>query len=120
MIIGGASNNVGVALGAFFFAALNQGLNQIRPALQPYIPFDANWLTYLIFGGLLIVMLLVRPQGIVPEKPTPTLPRGALSSMAGAIGPAQSAEPASSRGGTPVRQLKRAVALLRRPPGSTG
>jgi branched-chain amino acid transport system permease protein len=120
VIIGGASNNVGVALGAFFFAALNQGLNQIRPALQPYIPFDANWLTYLIFGGLLIVMLLVRPQGIVPEKPTPTLPRGALSSMAGAIGPAQSAEPASSRGGTPVRQLKRAVALLRRPPGSTG
>ena len=102
VIIGGAGNNLGVTLGAFFFAIVSKGLLQIQPVLAPFVPFDVNWLQYLLFAGLLVGILLVRPQGIIPEKPTPTLGRGYLARLA--------------RGGTaspgPPGRVKRLLARL--------
>lgn len=81
VIIGGAGNNAGVALGALFFTAVTKGLEQIKFSFQGYVPFDVNWLQYLILASLLIIILYVRPEGILREKPTPTLPSGTLSSL---------------------------------------
>jgi len=81
VIIGGAGNNVGVALGALFFAGVFKGLEQVKSAFQPYIPFDVNWLQYFLFSSLLIVMLFVRPEGILREKPTHTLSKGTLATI---------------------------------------
>ncbi len=75
VIIGGAGNNVGVALGALFFTGILKGLAQVKFALQPYIFFDVNWLQDLLFAVLLVVMLLVRSEGIIREKPTMTIRR---------------------------------------------
>jgi branched-chain amino acid transport system permease protein len=79
VIIGGAGNNVGTVLGSLVFAAMTKVLQQSQNFIQPYIPFDVNWLQYLLFAGVLILVLLLRPEGIIREKPTPTLPRKVIS-----------------------------------------
>lgn len=81
VIIGGAANNSGVALGTFFFSLTLKGLQQEQPNLQKYIFFDANWLQDLLFAGLLIVILFLRPEGILREKSSFTLPRGVLGNI---------------------------------------
>jgi branched-chain amino acid transport system permease protein len=74
VIIGGAANNAGVALGAFSFTFLFKVVNQVKFYFQGYIPFDVNWLEYLMFASLLIIILAFRPGGILPERSSATLP----------------------------------------------
>ena len=74
LIIGGAANNAGVALGAFAFTFLFKVVDQVKFYFQGYIPFDVNWLEYLMFASLLIIILAFRPGGILPEKSSATLP----------------------------------------------
>jgi len=89
VIIGGAGNNAGTALGAFFFTLIYKGLEQVKFAFQPYVFFDVNWLQDFLLAGLLIAILLIRPEGILREKPTPTISRKRIASMlkGGAAGP---------------------------------
>lgn len=74
LIIGGAANNAGVAVGAFSFTFLFKVVDQVKFYFQNYIPFDVNWLEYLMFASLLILILAFRPGGILPEKSSATLP----------------------------------------------
>lgn len=74
VILGGAANNGGVALGAFSFTLLFKVVDQVKFNFQGYIPFDVNWLEYMTFAGLLILILAFRPGGILPEKSSLTLP----------------------------------------------
>jgi branched-chain amino acid transport system permease protein len=74
VIIGGAANNAGVALGAFSFTFLFKIVDQVKFYFQGSIPFDVNWLEYLMFASLLILILAFRPGGILPEKSSVTLP----------------------------------------------
>lgn len=86
VIIGGTGNNVGVAVGTFFFALSFKGLQQIQPYLQPYIFFDVNWLQDIVFASLLVIILLLRPDGIVKEKSTITIPRKRLKGIVKKMG----------------------------------
>ena len=83
VIIGGAGNNVGIAVGTFLFTLVLKGLTQLQPYIQPYLPFDVNWLTYLLFAAMLIGILMLRPEGLVKEKSSPTLPKRKLMSIVG-------------------------------------
>ncbi len=74
LIIGGAANNAGVALGAFSFTFLFKVVDQVKFYFQGSIPFDVNWLEYLMFASLLILILAFRPGGILPERSSVTLP----------------------------------------------
>ncbi len=74
VIIGGAANNLGVAVGAFSFTFLMRVIDQVKFQFQPYLPIDVNWLQYLTFATLLILILMFRPQGILPERSSTTLP----------------------------------------------
>ena len=74
VIIGGAANNAGVALGAFSFTFLFKTVDLVKFYFQGYIPFDVNWLEYLMFAALLILILAYRPGGVLPEKSSATLP----------------------------------------------
>ncbi|HEV2138589.1 MAG TPA: branched-chain amino acid ABC transporter permease [Nitrososphaerales archaeon] len=85
VIVGGAGNNVGVALGTFFFTLILKGLQQVQPYFQPYVFFDVNWLQDILFATLLIAILLLRPDGILKERPTPTLSRSKVSAMVNAV-----------------------------------
>ncbi len=98
VIIGGAGNNAGVALGAFFFTAIFKGLEQVKFAFQPYIFFDVNWLQDLLFAGLLIGILLIRPEGIIKEKSTATLPKGKIRQLLARIGDRKPQETDEGRG----------------------
>lgn len=81
LIIGGAANNAGAALGAFAFTFLFKVTDQAKFYFQGYIPFDVNWLEYLVFATLLILILVYRPRGIMPEKFSPTLPWKTLAEI---------------------------------------
>ncbi|MDA4121058.1 MAG: branched-chain amino acid ABC transporter permease [Thaumarchaeota archaeon] len=115
VIIGGAGNNLGVAAGAFFFSIVFKGLQQIQPQIQPYIFFDVNWLQDLLFGALLISILLVRPEGIIPEKSTPTLRRRTLDGLFAKLQSAnQSKAPTGQIAETGVGVLGRIRIMLRK------
>jgi len=81
VIMGGVANNVGVVMGSLVFGFTLKFLQQIRYSLQAYLPIDVNWVQYLAFGILLIVILMLRPDGILPEKPSATLSRSRISSI---------------------------------------
>ena len=80
VIIGGSGNNYGVAVGAFSFTFLFNALDQVQLFFQPFLPsfLDVNFLRYILFASLLILILAFRPGGIIPEKSSPTLPRKIL------------------------------------------
>lgn len=81
VIMGGVANNAGVVLGSLAFGFTLKILQQVRFSLQAYFPVDVNWVTYLAFGTLLIVILMVRPDGILPEKASATLSRAEISAI---------------------------------------
>ena len=85
VIIGGSGNNRGVALGALSFAFLFDMIDQVQFAFQPYLPdfVDVNFLRYILFAALLILILAFRPGGILPEKSSPTLPKRTLHGIMG-------------------------------------
>lgn len=78
VILGGVANNSGIAVGTFFFTLFLKGLEQEQPNMQPYIFFNAAWLQDLLFAGLLLAVLYLRPDGILREKSSHTLPAGML------------------------------------------
>ena len=101
VIIGGAGNNTGVALGTFFFTAVFKGLQQEQQLLQKFVPFSpgfVNWVEDLLFAGLLLSILYLRPEGIVREKSSLTLPRKLLNSIAKAKGSAVTVETPEKKG----------------------
>lgn len=73
VILGGAANNFGAALGAFAFVTLRKLISFYRYDVAPFVPFDPIWLDTLLLGLFLILILMYRPQGLLPEKPTLTL-----------------------------------------------
>ncbi len=81
VILGGAANNAGVALGALVFTFIMEIIGQVKFSLQSYIPFDVNWLYYLVFAAMLLVTLALRPGGILPEKSSTTLPRYSVAKI---------------------------------------
>ncbi len=112
VIIGGAGNNVGVAAGAFFFTAFAKGLELFKFRFQPYIPIDVNWFQYLAFASLLIIVLMVRPEGIVREKSTHTLSKRVLAGLAASKGGEVGIGPPSAVVGSNARGKSRLVKVL--------
>ena len=78
VIMGGAANNLGVTIGVLVFWVMIKGIDSGKFIFSNYIPFDVTWLEYLLIGAILIAILMVRPQGLLPEKSTPTLPKSRL------------------------------------------
>jgi len=73
VLLGGMANNVGVMLGTLVFVATRQLITFYKSALAPYLPFDVVWLDYLMLGSALLIILMYRPEGVLPEKPSKTI-----------------------------------------------
>lgn len=123
VIIGGAGNNAGVALGAFFFTVVFKGLEQLKFAFQPYVFFDVNWLQDLLFAALLITILLIRPEGIIREKPTVTLSRSWITAAIGVKGATNAggrdkpgASSLSSKLGSITQKIQALIRIFKRGP----
>lgn len=68
VIIGGAANNIGTVAGAAVFWTLFEALDIGKYSFSGVIPFQVIWLEYILNGALLIVILRVRPGGLIQEK----------------------------------------------------
>jgi branched-chain amino acid transport system permease protein len=71
--LGGLANNMGVAVGTMFFIVVRRLITFYKRPLEPLLPFDVVWLDLLLLGFALILILLYRPEGLIPEKPTFTI-----------------------------------------------
>ncbi|MCJ2531267.1 MAG: branched-chain amino acid ABC transporter permease [Candidatus Thermoplasmatota archaeon] len=75
VILGGVANNWGVVIGAAFLTLLDF---VTRPTFLVILgisarpPFDLNYLRYLSIGLIIVLVLMFRPQGLVPERPVET------------------------------------------------
>jgi len=70
VIIGGMGNLAGVILGAVALSMINRFL---LPALNPLpdkvgLDFDVTAISFGIFGFLLLVMMVLRPEGFIPNR----------------------------------------------------
>ena len=80
LIIGGAANNLGVAAGSLLFIATRRLVEYYKDTLV-FLPFNVIWVEYLILGGVLILVLIYRPEGLIPEKPTPTIKEKEIAAL---------------------------------------
>ncbi|MEX0731333.1 MAG: branched-chain amino acid ABC transporter permease [Aquisalimonadaceae bacterium] len=77
LIVGGSGNNRGALLGALVVWLIWSGTDFVTSAFVPDgLATQAGALRVLLIGVLLQVILLTRPQGILPEKAPPLTPGG--------------------------------------------
>jgi branched-chain amino acid transport system permease protein len=75
VLLGGAGNHRGVLVGAITMTVLD---HVTRPSfyailgIEANAPFDINYLRYIVVGVLIILILMFRPAGLIPEKPVRT------------------------------------------------
>ncbi len=69
IIVGGIANNKGILVGTFLFVAIRKLVVYYNDALDGMLPFDIIWVDYLALGGIMILVLIFRPSGIIPERP---------------------------------------------------
>ncbi len=75
MMLGGTGNNLGVLLGTFVFSTVRTLIYTYKELLTAVIPISPVWLEYILVGLAIVLIALVRPQGILPEKPVLTISR---------------------------------------------
>ena len=68
LIAGGSGNNKGALLGTLIIWALWSGTEVITSLLPPDMVTQAAALRVLLIGLLLQVILVVRPEGLLPEE----------------------------------------------------
>lgn len=69
LIVGGSGNNVGAVVGAFVVWVIWSGSELLTGLLPPEFSTQASATRVLLVGVLLQVALLMRPEGLFPEKP---------------------------------------------------
>jgi branched-chain amino acid transport system permease protein len=92
VILGGVASNIGVIIGALTLTVVYVGTTVSLPSLVetvsiPGVPAGLiddfiNSLQYLIIGGLLLSVLLLRPEGLIKERPTFTMSKAKLRKIA--------------------------------------
>ena len=71
VILGGSGNPRGVVLGAYVFSLLGWGTQQARvyvAAASEVLAFRLDYVNNIVVGLLLVLFILFRPEGIIPEK----------------------------------------------------
>lgn len=75
-VLGGHANITGALLGASVVKCIERGARILKDFVN--VPIDPNNLMYMLTGALMIAMLLLRPEGILKERPIKTLRRTTL------------------------------------------
>jgi branched-chain amino acid transport system permease protein len=68
LILGGPGNNAGTFLGAAMVIALRRVIIVFKFELQSLFFFPVSYIEDIILGGLLVVVMIFRPSGLIPEK----------------------------------------------------
>jgi branched-chain amino acid transport system permease protein len=75
MMLGGTGNNLGMLIGVFAFSVIRTLIYAYKTELTAFIPISPQWFEYILVGLAIIILVLFRPQGLLPEKPALTLPK---------------------------------------------
>jgi branched-chain amino acid transport system permease protein len=75
VILGGLANYKGTVVGTTAFITLRRFILFYKTELEFMLPFSPVWLEDLILGIVLILILIYRPRGLLPEKPEIPLSR---------------------------------------------
>lgn len=81
MMLGGTGNNLGILIGVLLYTIARTIIIVYKGVLTTVIPIEPEWLEYIMIGLILIAVVLYRPQGILPERPTLALPRSKLKAV---------------------------------------
>ncbi|MEM4791933.1 MAG: branched-chain amino acid ABC transporter permease, partial [Pyrobaculum sp.] len=81
LIIGGVGNNVGALVGVAVYFILDKVLSMYKEGIRQVVNVDPVFFQYIIFGIIIILVLMYRPQGIIGEKPAKTLKRWILEKL---------------------------------------
>jgi branched-chain amino acid transport system permease protein len=73
MMLGGAGSNIGMLFGVVLWLQIRMMILTERHALAGVIPFDPIWLEYILGGLMLMLIPVIRPYGLIPERPSPIL-----------------------------------------------
>jgi branched-chain amino acid transport system permease protein len=70
IILGGLGSIWGVALGAILLQLVNRYLipDVLNDKAQQWFDFDLTQLSFSIFGFILVLVMLIRPEGLLPER----------------------------------------------------
>ena len=72
LLLGGIGSNVGTLVGTAAWFTIYDLILYYKFALQGILPFDVVWLNYILLGIIVMLILVFRPQGLIPEKPLRT------------------------------------------------
>jgi branched-chain amino acid transport system permease protein len=81
VILGGAANNLGVVAGALVFTTLRRVIDFFKGYLDPFVPFSVVWLEPLLLGVILILILMYKPEGIIPETSIQTIDNDSFNEL---------------------------------------
>lgn len=92
VILGGIASNLGVIVGALALTTVYVVTTEVIPGVVTSVNIPGvnanllntfvNSLSYIIIGGLLLTILLLRPEGLIRERPTFALSRDKLRKIA--------------------------------------
>jgi len=68
LILGGPGNNAGTFLGAAIIIALRRAIIVFKFQIMQFFFFPISLLEDILLGGLLVVVMIFRPNGLIPEK----------------------------------------------------
>ena len=68
LMVGGPGNNTGTFLGAFLVIAMRRLITIFKWELSEFIWFPIAFLEQVILGVVLLVILMFKPEGLIPEK----------------------------------------------------
>lgn len=83
-IFGGVHSNLGVLLGTFLFVLVRKLITFYKYSLG-FLPFSPVWLQYLLTGGVVLTVLLIKPSGLITEKPSYTISKEKLKQIASRV-----------------------------------
>jgi branched-chain amino acid transport system permease protein len=73
VMLGGVANNTGIALGALILTLLDRLTRaSFLKMVGITVAFDITYLRYVTIGILMILILMFKPEGLIPEKPVKT------------------------------------------------
>ncbi|RLE72139.1 MAG: branched-chain amino acid ABC transporter permease [Thermoprotei archaeon] len=85
MMLGGTGSNAGVFVGVFIFIIIRTLINIYKVDIAElfHLPFDPIWLEYTLVGLALILIVLFKPHGLIPEKSEPIVSRKKIQEIIG-------------------------------------
>ena len=68
LILGGPGNNAGTFVGAAIITIIRRAIIVLKFNYTQYFFFPISYLEDIVLGGLLVIVMIFRPNGLIPEK----------------------------------------------------